>query len=92
MMQSEESKKKKSFKIKGKYSSGFTSFWSSQVDIEAQRQKAREEARKEQERVNKNRESSPHAEYFKEQEKVRELGEKSTKEQWKVTGMNNRRV
>lgn len=61
--------------------SGFTSFWSKQVDIETQRQQAREQARKEQERVNRNRESSPHSEYFKEQEKA----EKAWREEYERT-------
>jgi len=65
---------------------GIASFWSNQVDIETQRQEAREQARREQERVNRNRDSSPHSEYFREQEKAerawREEYERTMKGYW----------
>ena len=47
-----------------------SSFFQGESDIEVQRQKAREEARKEQERVNRNRDNSPHADYFRQQEEA----------------------
>lgn len=47
-----------------------SSFFRGQSDIERDRQEARERSRKEQERVNRNRESSSHSDYFRQQEEA----------------------
>ena len=53
-----------------KAAEAFQSFWQQQEREEKEFQRRREEARREQERVNRNRASSEHASYFAEQERA----------------------